>query len=179
MPRKTENKIWADLNTILMLGISYWEIEGWEITRSYQPTKGNVTKPTLLLQLMSTQPVGTAERNLLQLENNLIRRSKLWEQWVFRISAIKNRTPGKPDETTALDILGSLRDWLNSLEGAEAVRSLGYNSLLVNISPVPDYLTDTEVFEVAPYMELTLFLQQTHERTTPSATLGDVIIKGV
>lgn len=179
MPRKTENQIWADVNTILMLGISYWEIEGWEIVRSFQPTKGNVLQPTLLLQLMSSRPVGTAERTLHTLENDLIRRSKLWEEWVFRISAIKKRTPGKPEETTALDILGSLRDWLNSLEGAEAVRNLGYNSILVNVSPVPEFLTDSEVFEVSPYMELTLFLQQTHERTTPTATFGDVIIKGV
>lgn len=179
MPRKTENQIWADLNTILMLGISYWEIEGWEIARSYQPTKGNVVQPTLLLQLMSSRPVGTAERTLHNLDNELIRRSKLWEEWVFRISALKNRTPGKPEETTALDILGSLRDWLNSLEGAEAVRNLGYNSILVNVSPVPEFLTDSEVFEVAPYMELTLFLQQTHEKATPSAIIGELIIKGV
>ncbi len=179
MPRKTENQIWADLNNMLLAALEYWGIEGWKIARSYQPTKGNLLLPTLLLHLMSSQPVGTEERTYQILEDDLIRRSKLWEQWIFRVEAIKKRTPGKPEEMTALDVLGSLRQWFNAPEGAEEVRKLGYNSLLVKVSPVPEFLTDTEVFEVAPYIELTLFLQQKHDRPTPAATVGDVIIKGV
>lgn len=179
MSRKTENQIWADLNDLLTEALAYWNIEGWQIARSYQPTKGNFPPPILLLRLMSSGPVGTEERTYHILDDELIRRSKLWENWIFRVEAIKKRIPGKPERTTSLDVLGCIRQWFNAPEGAEAVRKLGYNALLVNISPVPEFLTDSEVYEVAPYIELNLFLQQTHERNTPAATVGDVIIKGV
>lgn len=177
--RKTENQIWADLNALLTEGLAYWNISGWQIARTYQPTKGNLRQPLLLLHLISTAPVGTEERVYRTLEDRLFRNSALWEQWTFQVDAIKPRTPGRPQEQTALDVLGSLRMWLNAPEGAEAVRKRGYNSLLAAVSPVPEYLSDTEVFELHPHLEIVLFLQQKDERETPSAQLGEVIIKGV
>lgn len=179
MSWKNENQVWADLFVLLSRGLAYWNIANWQLARKYQPTKGNFQPPMLLLHLLNTRPVGTVQQRYKARQGNLEKENTQLEEWTFQIDAVKPRKPGLVQEETSLDVLSKLRAWLNGPEGVKEIWDLGYNSLLVNISQVPPFLTDNDVFEMHPNLELHLFLQQSDTRSTPSATRWEGNIKGV
>lgn len=179
MSWKNENQLWADMKNLLLKGLNYWSIENWEIARSYQPTKGNFRLPVLLINLLSSNPIGAIEQHYKKNNGELERENSQREEWVFRIEAIKRRVPNQPQELTALDVLSKLRMWFNGPDGVESIWAMGYNSLLVRLAEVPSFLTEDDVFEMHPNLEIHLFLQQKNTRTVPSASKWTEKIKGV
>ena len=51
-----ENRIWADV--IGFINTAMTGITGWSVLQNYQPTKGNYSRPYVLVHKLSETPIG-------------------------------------------------------------------------------------------------------------------------
>lgn len=165
---KTENEIWADVLRFINTALTANAVSGWTVTRSYQPTKGTLKSPYILVQRLNNRTLGFQQSHIREITGNeelLNEENKEIQEITFQIDAIKRRIPGERGELTSSDVLAKLRLWFNSSDGIKTIRADNYNIYPVKRINEPYFETSDDVFEFNPNLELVLITGQTYDST--------------
>lgn len=165
----TENQVITDLIVFIKIALTKLQVSGWLVLQNYQPTKGNIETPYILIHKLTNVFIG-------QLQQNSVDETKSGQlkQASFQIEAYKKRLPTDTAATiTGGDALEFIRNWFMSDEAQKILRKKGYNVFRVAQLENPYFETETDTWEVAPHFVLDLAYKQTYAQKTSVITSAD------
>ena len=149
---KTFNTIYTDAIDIIKEGLCALNEEGWAVKRSGQPNSVSLTRPSIILDIISSPRYGWQHSRDIVGET-IIHQELFYQDINFQLTAFK-----KPFEenNTAVDTCFGLACWLNSERGINFIKKKNYGISRITEIRTGIFVNEEEGYERNPSFDFSL-----------------------
>ncbi len=178
---KTENQIWQDVADAVKAGLQYYEVTGFTVRQSVQPSKLTVIEPTIWIDRVSGKRYGAQSQIPIVIEGVPFTQEVYYQEVMLQITAMKKRNPetNTTATITAADCLNYVVTYLNGVAGTAKLKELGYGNIRVSEVREPSFTSHSDLYEKTPSFDLTLVHVQTEARPVNVVDAFELITKRV
>ena len=153
---KSENQITADCVSLANTALEYFNITDWKVRQLNQIFKVNVLDPAVFVSIISHNQTGRQYITRTQTDEVITRTNYNKQEVTIRFSAIHRDLETDTTETyNSVDVLKLLKSYMQSLEGIETLKDLGYVQYRAGAVSTQSYTNDSDNFEILPYFDVT------------------------
>lgn len=161
---RNENKINADIKSVLDNVLNSYGLTDWQSVQSSQPEQyANMEK---IVKFFTVDVVrdGWQGSEYQSVDGNLIRIEKWRERRRVQIDCLMKRSiTDTVDTITAVDVARMMSVYLNGTAGTSALFSYSFGRLLIDNVRIPASLDNTEKYRLYPGFDIVLVYDQTYE----------------
>jgi hypothetical protein len=170
---KNENEVFASVRAIILQGLQYFNVEGFDVRRFAQ-ANFNHGDGLVLMNLVDTERAGWQSCKYVLKDLGFEREDRWIEIQTYQISTIKRMRPEDTVETiTAEDVATRLISWFNGV-GMEELRKVGLSSFMIDPNSIIVYNDDSDLYQRRPVFEVKIIVNKKFSVGQP-----DVDILGV
>lgn len=154
---KTENQIIADCISLANTALEYFNVADWKVRQLSQIFKVDVLDPTIFVSIITHNQLGRQYIKRAQADGVITRSNYSKQEVKIRFSAVhRNLATDMVETYNSTDILKTLRAYMQSPEGIETLKDLGYVQYRADTISEQSYTNDSDNFEMLPYFDTTL-----------------------
>lgn len=163
MTLKTENQFYAFIIELINSLFITSNITGWQVLQLRQPVKLTEIKPTVYVTATNADRLGWQKRKYIYSPETDLQMEEKFKQAIdVQISALRTRKLTDTTETiSSTDILEIIRAYLLNLNTIEKIKQSGYSIFQPTQIEKPEFINDSENFEIMPFFNVTFIQEQT------------------
>ena len=174
---RNEVTIFTDVINIVNQGLTSLNFQGWTVKQGGQPIIDHLTRPTILVDLISAPRYGWQHREN-QVNDNIVHHEYLYQDLIFQLTAFKRRTD-YANEVSSIDVISGLAMWLNSQDGISYIKNKGYGILKIREIRTGFFVNEEESYERCPSLDFCLNFRQELTTNAQEVAAIDGEVRGV
>ena len=155
---KTKNQIYKDFKSLVEAALTEFNINNWEVKKLHQIIKTEDLKPCVYIQILRKNQKGSQYRDNLKITDQTgeiyYKKYSAKEEIQIRFSATRREIISDTVNTyNGVDILTLIKQYFQSLNGINALSTLGYAQYRATNIQEQSFSNDDENIQLMPYFD--------------------------